>query len=146
MQLHDGYTFASDYYLPDAWVQAVVDLAVASYRSIGEDAFEAINQGTGSHDDSHYATILTQTGTVVASGAPTGFVEDVDGLPVSGDRDSLAVYEDLAEDGSAWFELPVTNPATGTEQIKRSWLYLYDDLLFMSGYYIPESEAQIVVL
>lgn len=145
LQLHDGYTFASGYYLPDARVQAVVDLAVASYRSIGEDAFEAINQGTGSHDDSHYATVLTQTGTVVASGAPPGFVEDVDGLPVSGDRDSLAVYEDLAEDGSAWFELPVTNPATGTEQIKRSWLYLYDDLLFTSGYYIPESEAQSVV-
>ena len=145
LQLHDGYTFASGYYLPDARVQAVVDLAVASYRSIGEDSFGAINQGTGSADDSHYATVLTQTGTVVASGAPTGFVEDVAGLPVSGDRDSLAVYADLADDGSAWFEMPVTNPATGTEQIKRLWLYLYDDLLFMSGYYIPESEAQSVV-
>ena len=145
LQLHDGYTFASGYYLPDARVQAVVDLAVASYRSIGEDSFEAIDRGTASGDDSLYATVLTQTGTTVASGAPTGFVENIDGLPVSGDRDSLTLHTDLVEDGSAWFELPTTNPATGTEQIKRSWLYLYDDLLFMSGYYIPESEAQSVV-
>ena len=145
LQLHDGYTFASGYYLPDARVQAVVDLAVASYRSIGEGSFDAINRGTGSDDDSHYATVLTQTGTVVATGAPTGYVEDINGLPVSGDRDELAIHADLVEDGSAWFELPVINPATGTEQIKRSWLYLYDDLLFVSGYYIPESEAQSVV-
>ena len=146
LQLHDGLIFASGYYLPDARVQAVVDLAVASYRSTGEDSFEAIDSGAGSGaDDSLYATVLTQTGTVVASGAPVGYVNELGGLSVSGDRDQTLVYDDLVEDGSAWVELAIINPATGIEQIKRSWLHLYDDLIFMSGYYIPESEAQSVV-
>ena len=146
LQLYDGLIFASGYYLPDARVQAVVDLAVASYRSTGEDSFAAIDAGAVSGaDDSLYASILTQTGTVVATGAPTGFVEELGGLSVSGDRDQTIIYADLVEDGSAWLELAAINPATGIEQIKRLWLHLYDDLIFMSGYYIPESEAQSVV-
>lgn len=146
LQLYDGLVFASGYYLPDARVQAVVDLAVASYRSTGDDSFEAINDGAGlGADDSLYATVLTQTGTVVASGAPTGFVNELGGLSVTGDRGQTIVYADLVEDGSAWLELATINPATGIEQIKRSWLYLYDDLVFMSGYYLPESEAQSAV-
>ncbi len=146
LQLYDGLVFASGYYLPDARVQAVVDLAVASYRSTGEDSFEAIDSGAGSGvDDSLYATVLTQTGTVVASGAPTGYVTELGGLSVSGDRDQVLIYADLVEDGSAWVELATINPATGIEQIKRSWLHLYDDLIFTSGYYIPDSEAQSAV-
>ena len=146
LQLYDGYIFASGYYLPDARVQAVVDLAVASYRSTGEASFEAIDAGAGSGvDDSLYATVLTQTGTVVASGAPVGYVAELGGLSVSGDRDQVLIYADLVEDGSAWVELVTINPATGIEQIKRSWLHLYDDLIFTSGYYLPDSEAQSAV-
>ncbi|MXX21474.1 MAG: hypothetical protein F4Z46_06840 [Cenarchaeum sp. SB0667_bin_13] len=145
LQLHDGYIFASGYYLPDARVQAEVDLAVAGYRSLGKDSFESVNRGIGLGDDAHYVSILTQTGTIVASGAPLGYVEDVGGLPVGADRSQLLLHTDLVEAGSVWFESLFTNPATGTEQTKRSWVYLYDDLLFTSGYYIPDSEVQSVV-
>jgi hypothetical protein len=146
LQLHDEYIFASGYYLPDARVQAVVDSAVASYRSIVEGSFESINSDAELDvGGSLYATVVTQTGTVVASGAPLGYVDEVGGVSTSGDRGQLAVYADLAEDGSAWLELATINPATGTEQIKRYWLHLYDKLIFLSGYYIPDSEAQSVV-
>ena len=37
------------------------------------------------------------------------------------------------------------NPATGTEQVKRMWLYLYDDLLFPVRLLHPDSEIQSVV-
>ena len=146
LQLHDGYIFASGYYLPDARVQAVVDLAVAGYRSAGDASFEEINNSAESRaDDSLYVVVQTQTGTTLASGAPSDYVADLDGLVVNSNRDLLVIYDDLVEDGSAWFEWTAINPSTGTEQVKRAWLYLYDDLLFQSGYYLPDSEIQSVV-
>ena len=145
LQLHDGYIFISGYYLPDARVQAMVDLAVSNYRS-GEDSFEGINSGADlDPDDSHYVTVLTLTGTAWAKDTPSDYVSDIAGLTVSTNRALSGLYYDLVEDGSVWFERATINLATGTEQIKRSWLYLYDDLLFQSGYYIPDSEVQSAV-
>ena len=146
MQLHDGYVFASGYYLPDSRVQAVVDLAVSSYKSVGTDSFEAINSGLGSSiGDSLYVSVLTLTGTVAASGVPDDRVEELGGLQVNNDRDLLAIYDDLFEDGTVWVERVTANPATGTDQVKRTWLYLFDEHIFLSGYYLPDSEVQSVV-
>ena len=146
MELHDGYVFGSGYYLPDSRVQAVVDLAVSSYKSVGTDSFEAINSGLGSNiGDSLYASVLTLTGTVAASGAPDDRVEELGGLQVNNDRDLLDIYDDLFEDGTVWVERVTINPATGTEQVKRSWLYMFDEYIFLSGYYLPDSEVQSVV-
>ena len=145
LQLHDGYIFASGYYLPDARVQAIVDLAVSNYRA-GADSFEGINSGADlGADDSLYATVLTLTGTAWAKGTPSDYLDELNGLGVSADRELSSFYDDLTEDGSAWLERATINLATGTEQVKRAWLYLYDDLLFQSGYYLPDSEVQSAV-
>lgn len=143
MQLHDGYAFASGYYLPDARVQAVVDLAVSTYRSVGEEAFDRINAGEGVVDDSFYPVVMTTANVVVASATPPP-LSDLGGLSVLGDWGG-ALYEAVFRDGSAWMQVVSINPATGTPQVWRGWTYLYDDYLFMSGYYVPDSEIQSVV-
>ena len=143
MQLHDGYAFASGYYLPDARVQAVVDLAVSIYRSAGEEAFDRINAGEGVVDDSLYPVVMTSANVVVASALPPP-LSDIGGLSVVGDWGG-SLYEAVFKDGSAWMEVVTVNPATGTPQVWRGWTHLYDDYIFMSGYYIPDSEIQSVV-
>ena len=146
MQLHDGYVFGSGYYLPDSRVQAVVDLAVSSYKSVGTNSFAAIDEGVGLDiGDSLYASVRTLNGIEVASGASDERVDEFGGLEVANDRDLQTIYENLFEDGSVWIERVTINPATGTEQVKRSWLYLFDEYIFLSGYYLPDSEVQSVV-
>ena len=143
MQLHDGYAFASGYYLPDARVQAVVDLAVSTYRSVGEEAFDRISAGEGIVDDSIYPLVMTSANVVVASALPPP-LSDLGGLSVVGDWGG-ALYDAVFRDGSAWMETVLINPATGTQQVWRGWAQLYDDYIFMSGYFIPDSEIQSVV-
>ena len=145
LQLHDGYVFASGYYLPDARVQTMVDLAVSNYRA-GEDTFEGINSGAGPDmDDSYFTSVITMTGTSWAKDTPFDHVSDLAGLMVGADRSVAGLSNALARDGSAWFERVTINLATDTEQTKRIWLYLYDGFLFLSGYHIPDSEVQSAV-
>ena len=45
-------------------------------------------------------------------------------------------------EGSLWVTYTFHNPATGIEQIKRSYLELHDGLVFGSGYYTLDSQVQ----
>ena len=149
LQLYDGYIFASGYYLPDARVQSVVDESISAYRSIGTDSFDILNSGAESTDptgDSFFATVVGGDGTILASGAPTdSALSRTHGLVVERDRAPLQVYVDLVNDGHAWVEDIQLHPATGTEQVRRTWLTMYDNYVFTSGYYLADSEVQSVV-
>ena len=142
LTLHDGYIFASGYYLPDSRVQSVVDAAISAYRSIGTESFDILNSGAESLEDSLYATVLNRDGTILANGAPTIAISHAEGLAVERDRSPLAIYGDLLRDGHVWVEDINLHPITLTEQIRRTWLYQYDDYIFSSGYFHADSEVQ----
>ena len=148
MQLHDGYIFASGYYLPDSRVQATVDLAVSTYQSVGADGFDRflallpINTDRTSDDldISEYAVL-----TLPASrGVVPPPVASIGGLTITNDR-IIDLYRDLIASGSVWIERVMISPDTATEQVWRSWAYVYDNYIFQSGYFVPDSEVQSVV-
>ena len=149
LELHDGYIFASGYYLPDARVQSVVDESISAYRSIGTDSFDILNSDAETTDpagDSFFATIVGGDGTILASGAPTDSALSVThGLVVERDRGPLEIYMELINDGHTWVEDVQLHPATGVEQVRRTWLLIYDNYIFTSGYYLADSHVQSVV-
>ena len=49
---------------------------------------------------------------------------------------------ELRAKGSLWVTYIFHNPATGVEQLKRSYLQLHDGLVFGSGYYVLDSRVQ----
>ncbi len=142
LQLHDGYIFASGYYLPDARVQSVVDEVVSAYRSLGTASFDVLRSGAESVEDPIYATIVGVDGTILANGASAPSISKAQGLPVERDRSLLLIYGDLIRDGHVWVEDVNLHPITLTEQIRRTWLFLYDNYIFSSGYFHADSEVQ----
>ena len=146
--LHDGYVFGAGYYInPEVRAQEVVDETIHLYEIHGEeDAFAAINAMESS--DPAYPFVFTfDTTEMVAHGA----VPELVGLNATAldtpDRSAEQIRADLERDGGTWVEYRFLNPATGQEERKISWLYLYDGYVFGSGYYIdPATAVQRVVV
>ena len=57
-------------------------------------------------------------------------------------RSVADVLAELRQKGSLWVTYTFHNPATGIEQIKRSYLELHDGLVFGSGYYTLDTQLQ----
>ena len=145
LSLHDGYIFGAGYYLPDSTAQSMVDEAISFYKSNGEEGFEIITSGVINIGDIYPFVVGPGAEVTVAHGAASKWV----GIPpphLPGSR-SLAETMEVAlrEGGGAWTEYVFTNPHTGTEQVKRSWMALHDGFGFGAGYYLPDAEAQSVV-
>ena len=142
---HDGYIFGAGYYLPDSTAQSMVDEAISFYKSNGEDGFEIITSGIINIGDIYPFVMGPGAAVTMAHGADSKWV----GIPpphLPGSR-SLAETMEVAllEGGGARTEYVFTNPHTGTEQVKRSWMALHDGFGFGAGYYLPDAEAQSVV-
>ena len=134
--LHDGYVFGSGYYIdPEVRVQEVVDETIHLYEIHGaEDAFATINAMRSS--DPAYPFVFTfDTTEMVAHGAVPELVGQNVTKLVTADRSAEQIVADLERDGGTWVEYRFLNPATGQEDRKITWLYLYDGYVFGSGFY-----------
>ena len=143
LYLHDGYVFGSGYFLPDSRIQSVADAAIYTYRQKGTDAFDIIINGDLNRGDL-YPFVRNSTSHMVAIGTlphllgtlPTKIL----GLP------SNTVEEALNERGQQlWSDVVLTNPGTGTDQVKRAWRIIHDGHYFGSSYTIPDASAQSMV-
>ena len=144
MSLHGGYVFGSGYFVPDARVQQIVDEALLLYGERGDEAFGIITPETPPYTAALYPFVLNATTTeAMASGAYPQLLGTISDTLLNGaDRPFEEIREDLERDGATWVSYMFTNPHTRTEQLKRTWLYLHDGLIFASGYYLPDSRAQ----
>ena len=144
---YDGYVFGSGHYLPESSVKHVVEDSVRLFESKGRDAFDMITPAETLLTAELYPFVFdAATLKTVAHGA---IPDRVGHVPYSilntGDKSVDEIMADLERDGGTWVEYVFTNPATETKQLKRSWLYQYDDYIFSSGYYIQDSRAQSLV-
>ena len=144
---HDGYLFGAGYYIQDARAQDVVHQALELYMSEGSRAFEIITPDEIVTTAALYPFIVNATIPelpALAHGVNPELIGRSATAAISGtsDRPFEDVMVDLRRDGGTWVEYIYRNPDTGTDQLKRTWLYLYGDLVFASGYYIPDSRAQ----
>ena len=147
---HDGYVFGAGYFLRDSQAKDVVHRAVELYLSEGDRAFDVITPGETIATADLYAFVVNATVPdlpAVAHGISPQIVGRSAAAAIGGtsDRPFGDVVKDLRQDGGTWVEYVYRNPDTYTDQLKRTWLYLYGDLVFASGYYLPDSRIQTLV-
>ena len=169
LYLHDGYIFGAGHYLPESRVLDVVEDAVLLYEAEDIKAFDIITPDldmpvrvftepegseTGFGVDIAVSTselypfVLNATdwSTVAHATIPSRVGACCSyAIQNTGDRPIEVITEDLHRDGGTWVEYLFINPDTETEQLKRTWLYLYDGYIFGSGYYIQDSRVQSTV-
>lgn len=171
LYLHDGYIFGSGHYLPESRVKYVVEDAVRLFKSEGVRAFDIITPdvevdtpthligleegratGLGGnvavHSSDLYPFVLNATdwATVAHATIPSRVGTCCSyAIQHGGDRLIEVIIEDLHRDKGTWVEYVFINPATDTIQLKRTWLYMYGDYIFGSGYYMQDSGVQSLV-
>ncbi len=136
--MHDGYVFGSGYYTsPESIVRGVIDETIALYDSDPDGAFATITAMMST--DPSYPFVLDSDAIVVAHGSNPDQVGANSALIAATNKPIDVIILELQE-GEVWVEYTFNNPATGTEQYKRSLVVLHDGYVFGSGYYTsPES-------
>ncbi len=145
--LHDGYVFASGYYLPEQRVidrvKQLVTAAATLYESEGEEAFAQISDPDGDFKIGEYYVFgLSAEGVSLAHAADPSLV----GSDRSGARDSqgelfIPRIIDAATPEGAWVVYRRLNPVSGVEELKRSWVVeVSEGVVLGAGYYLTEEE------
>ena len=137
----DGYVFQSGYmYSPEDEVLHAVDDAVRLYDSDPDTAFDRITWQSVNPSVIYPFVINGTTYQTLAHASTPEFVGVCcsDAIRETGDRPFEDVLEDVRQDGGAWVDYVFNNPATGTDQLKRTWLFAHDGHIFGSGYYNTE--------
>ena len=144
---YGDFVFHSGYFVVEGGVQSKVDLAIFSYNENGRAAFDAITPDAPVTTDESYPFVLdADTLEVVAYGASPDKVGAAYGHTLSaGPRSLDGILADIEADGHTWVIHTAVNPATGYEQLKRSWLEAKDGYIFGAGYYVPDSNVRDVV-
>ena len=145
--LYDGYLFISNYNVPDADTQSVVDYAIFVYESNREnDAWiDIITPEKQIVTDDLYPFVINATSwTRLADGVVPDRVGKAETILDTSSRSLEEVLADLDANGETWVTYTFHSPSTDTEQLKRTYLKLRDGLVFGSGYYILDSQVQAV--
>ena len=138
--LHDGLIFTSGYYLSkQELAEEYVERAVKLYKEIGRRAFIEFSDTEGDYiDGEHYVFVLDTEGISLANAANPSIVgdntydlQDRGGTFFTRNIIAKAVPEGAWTD-DYWF----INPETFEEERKRSYVVLYDGIIFGSGYYL----------
>ena len=135
--LNDGLVFGSGHYDNEAELaQELVADAIDRYREEGPAAFEEITASGRYASGEIYVYVVGPDGTSLAHAANPDLV----GQELSDLRDSAGLFVtrgilDAATPDGAWTIYRFTNPATGREQPKHSWVVSHNGLVFGAGYY-----------
>ncbi len=122
----------------ESTVQNVVNELVRVHELYPSDTINNIN--TRTTGDPQYPFILSPADyTVLAHGANPDRVGSTSIALTDADRPVDEIIADLQNNDGTWVEYTFAHPTTGMDQSKRSWLVLYDDLIFGAGYYIDDN-------
>ena len=85
---------------------------------------------------STYAFVVDQTGTTVAQGVDSDLIGDTPDwdaiVAIIPEQDIIDV---LSRGSGMWVSYEHTNPVSGQEEDKRTWLVMHGGLIFGSGYH-----------
>ena len=149
LQLRDGIVFGSGYYALDAQVQTSLNGRILEYERDGRDAVLASINVMPDEPVSTYVFAVDQTGTTVAQGVDSNLIDDTnDWDAVTAVIPAQGIIDTISKGTGMWVSYEHTNPVTGQDETKRTWIVLHGGLIFGSGYYssnIPESDVQFAV-
>ena len=138
---HDGMVFGSGWYEPgprksDAarYTQSVVRQALNLYDALGLEETVAYYKTEESVDDPWYVFIIDQDGYTISHPNPIFLGRDpslrVDATGYFYGDELLAATEE-----GRWVDYVLTNPESGEDRQKHSWVVRHDGLIFGSGWY-----------
>ncbi len=123
---------------PESIVRGVIDETIALYNSDPDGAFATITAMMLT--DPSYPFVIDLDTIIVAHGSNPDRVGVSSVLIASTNKPTDVIISELQE-GEVWVEYTFNNPATGTEQNKRSLIMLHDGYIFGSGYYVASDDA-----
>jgi hypothetical protein len=123
---------------PESIVRGVIDETIALYNSDPDGAFATITAMMLT--DPSYPFVIDMDAIIVAHGSNPDHVGVSSVLIASTNKPTEVIISELQE-GEVWVEYTFNNPATGTEQNKRSLIMLHDGYIFGSGYYVASDDA-----
>ena len=112
----------------------VADSIAAGIAEYEESGLESL---TRESTDDYYLFVLDGEGRIVAHGADPSLVGRAAFDLVEPDKTLDEINAELDSSGDAWVQYRFVNPATGSEELKRSRLVLHDGYVFGSGVYVP---------
>ncbi len=149
LQMRDGIIFGSGYYILDSQVQAIAYNQILEYDHAGRDAaFADINTIPEEPVSTYVFVVDPATGIVQAQNVDPDMIGMSDWDAIASDLPAADLLEQVSAEDGAWASYTHTNPVTGEAESKRTWLIMYDGLVFGSGYYttdIPETDVEFVV-
>ena len=150
---HDGLFIGSGWYdvdaseappkiVPRAYARYLVDQAIERYETQGREHTVAYHNSPDSLDGQWYVFIIDSDGTEIANAnRPDVVGEDIStAVDVNGKPYGLDIA--AATEAGGWVDYFFTNPETGEDAQKFSWVVRHDGLVFGSGWYdtgdVPE--------
>ena len=116
-------------------VQTMVSEVLDHYKNHGAKAtFDKLNAGWTL--DGSYYVFATRVNDGMMVAHPTIVGKLSSNVVNSEGRHVIDEIINTATDTGAWIEYKWPNPATGTDEDKRSWVIRIDDYVFGSGYYL----------
>ena len=143
LTLNDGYVFGAGYYLRDFKLQSLVEQIVSVFDHDRDEAFAMINSLTD-EDETYIIAVDPIFQTILADNQDPERI----GHPWS---DYYKTYQsptqifELLIHGGVWVNNLEVNPATGADQLRRSWVHQHGGVIFVPAYFITDSEARSVV-
>ena len=122
---------------PAAYTQAIVQDAIRLYSQAGRQAAIDHYSSPANVDGPWYAFIIGEDGYTIAHFSP-----EIKGRDPALRVDSTGYFfgDDMlsAPEEGKWISYVATNPDTGNEALKHTWMVRYDGLIFGSGWYEKE--------
>ena len=136
----DDFVFGSGHYINEArWVRYMVEAAVARYEQVGTRVLTEISAGGAYRAGSLYVFVYDTEGKVRANAADSSQVgRDLYGVQDSAGNFITRLVEQAASAVGGWTEFLEVNPVTKVEEVKRSYVVRYDDLMFGAGYFLSD--------
>jgi cytochrome c len=143
--LHDGIVFSSGHFSVRADLAGVireyVSNAIGHYRSEGLDSTVAFYNSDASVDGYLYLFLMGADDNYLAHPIfPHLIGTDIKDV-VGSNGFELGKEIAKATPEGHWVEYPWPNPVTGREEPKTAWVVRHDGLIFASGYYTPDADA-----
>ena len=121
---------------PAAFTRWYVETAIALHEAEGREAAVAAYSDPASVDGSWYLGIADEQGIVIAHPSPEAVglsLRGAFGVDSSG-KDFGNEIMTVTEEG-LWVDYNATNPVSGVQEAKHTWVILHDGLIFGSGWY-----------
>ena len=144
--LHDGIVFSSGHFSVRAGLAEIireyVSNAIGRYRTEGLDATVDFYNSDASVDGYLYLFLMDANDNYLAHPIfPHLIGTDIKDVVGSNGYELGKEIAKATPEGH-WVEYPWPNPATGREEPKTAWVVRHQGLIFASGYYTPDPDAE----